>query len=79
MFELFFPAGDDFFRMIQESVRKWSLEITIETADENLRKLDTLKFPVPNSKIEDTIASASVARLPKARPLLHGWNTPPDV
>ena len=32
--------------------------MTIETADEKLRKLDCLKFPVPNSRIEETISSA---------------------
>ncbi len=58
VFELFYPAGDDFFQMIQESVSKWSIEVTIETADEKLRKRDTLKFPVSNAKIEETIASA---------------------
>src|SRR5208283_4433467 len=58
VFELFYPAGDDFFQMIQESVSKWSIEVTIETADEKLRKRDTLKFPVSNAKVEDTIASA---------------------
>jgi hypothetical protein len=56
--ELFYPAGDDYFRMIAESVRRWSIEVTIETPSEKLRKLDCLKFPVPNSKVEDTIASA---------------------
>jgi B12-binding domain/radical SAM domain protein len=56
--ELFYPAGDEYFQMIKESVRRWSIEVTIETASERLRKLDCLKFPVPNSRIEDTIASA---------------------
>jgi B12-binding domain/radical SAM domain protein len=58
VFELFFPAGDDFFTMVSESVRRWSIEVTIETPDERLRKLDCLKFPVPNSRIESTISSA---------------------
>ena len=56
--ELFYPAGDDYFQMIAESVREWSIEVTIETADEKLRKLDCLKFPVPNTRIEETISSA---------------------
>jgi len=56
--ELFFPAGDEFFGMIERSVRKWRVQVTIETADEKLRKLDNLKFPVPNDKIEGTIESA---------------------
>ena len=58
VFELFYPAGDGFFQMIQESTQKWSVEVTIETADERLRKLDALKFRVPNSKVEETIAGA---------------------
>ncbi len=57
-FELFYPAGDDYFQMITDSVSKWSLQLTIETPNEELRKFGGLKFPVPNSRIEDTIASA---------------------
>ncbi len=56
--ELFYPAGDEYFRMIKDSVRRWSIEVTIETADEKLRKQDCLKFPVANAKIEETISSA---------------------
>jgi B12-binding domain/radical SAM domain protein len=56
--ELFYPAGDEYFQMIKESVRRWSIELTIETADEKLRKQDCLKFPVPNSRVESTLASA---------------------
>ncbi|MGA2199959.1 MAG: TIGR04190 family B12-binding domain/radical SAM domain protein [Nitrososphaerales archaeon] len=56
--ELFYPAGDEYFQMIEDSVRRWSIEVTIETADERLRKLDCLKFPVPNVRIEETISSA---------------------
>ncbi len=56
--ELFYPAGDEYFQMIKDSVRRWSIEVTIETANERLRKLDCLKFPVPNARIEETISSA---------------------
>ena len=56
--ELFFPAGDAYFEALSDSVEKWSIEVTIETPEERLRKIDSLKFPVPNSKVEDTIASA---------------------
>ncbi len=56
--ELFYPAGDDYFQMIAESVRRWSIEVTIETPSEKLRKLDCLKFPVSNKRVEDTIGSA---------------------
>jgi hypothetical protein len=44
--------------MIQQSVSRWRAQVTIETAEERLRKLDNLKFPVPNDKIENTISSA---------------------
>lgn len=56
--EIFYPAGDDYFQMVQDSVPRWSAELTLETPDERLRKLGSLKFPVPNSRIEETVASA---------------------
>jgi len=58
IFELFFPADDGFFEMVRESVRRWSLEISIETPKEELRRLDRLKFPASNVEIERTISSA---------------------
>ena len=58
VFELFYPAGDRYFQMVQESVSKWSLQLTIETPSEELRKFGNLKFPVSNRRIEDTIGSA---------------------
>ncbi|MDA4133911.1 MAG: hypothetical protein OK454_12435, partial [Thaumarchaeota archaeon] len=58
VFELFYPAGNEYFEMVKDSVRRWSIEVTIETPEERLRKLDCLKFPVPNSRIEETISSA---------------------
>ncbi len=58
IFELFFPAGDGFFDTVKESVPRWSLEISIETPSERLRRLGRLKFMVPNSEIEETIGSA---------------------
>jgi len=64
IFELFFPAGDCFFEMVSRSVPRWSLEISIETPNEELRKLDRLKFAVPNPEIEGTVKSA----------LAHGCN-----
>ncbi len=64
VFELFSPAGEQFFRMVQNSVPRWSLEITIETPSEELRKRDRLKFPVSNTLIERTISGA----------LSHGCN-----
>ena len=64
VFELFSPAGDGFFEMVRESVPRWSLQISIETPSERLRRLDRLKFPVSNSEIERTVAGA----------LSHGCN-----
>jgi len=58
IFELFFPAKDDLFRMINDSVPRWSLQISIETPCEKLRRLDRLKFAVPNSEVEETIENA---------------------
>ncbi len=64
IFELFFPAGNELFTTIRRSVPKWSLEISIETPSEELRRADRLKFSVPNAEIERTISGA----------LSHGCN-----
>jgi len=64
VFELFSPAGEGFFRMIEESVPRWSLQISIETPSEELRRIDRLKFPVSNAEVERTISGA----------LAHGCN-----
>jgi len=58
IFELFYPAGDPFFDMVEASVPRWSLQISIETPSERLRRLDRLKFAVPNGEVERTIGSA---------------------
>lgn len=55
--ELFFPADRSFFAMVEQSVRSWSLEITIESHDEGLRRLNG-KFPFSNDMLEATIAAA---------------------
>jgi B12-binding domain/radical SAM domain protein len=55
--ELFFPANGEFFAMIERSVRSWSLEITIESHDEELRKING-KFAFSNELLESTIAGA---------------------
>ncbi|HVB09404.1 MAG TPA: TIGR04190 family B12-binding domain/radical SAM domain protein [Bacillota bacterium] len=60
VFELFYPAGADFFAMIDASVPAWSLEITIESPDEELR-MGNGKFPVPNAEVERTLAAALAA------------------
>ena len=55
--ELFFPANGDFFSMVETSVRSWSLEMTIESHDEELRRVNG-KFPFSNEMLEATIAGA---------------------
>ncbi len=64
IFELFYPAQDRFFEMVRESVPSWSLQISMETPSETLRKVDRLKFGVPNELVEGTVRSA----------LTHGCN-----
>jgi B12-binding domain/radical SAM domain protein len=55
--ELFFPANGDFFSLVENSVASWSLEMTIESHDEELRRVNG-KFPFSNKKLESTIAGA---------------------
>ena len=55
--ELFFPANGEFFTLVENSVRSWSLEMTIESHDEDLRMING-KFPFSNEKLESTIAGA---------------------
>jgi B12-binding domain/radical SAM domain protein len=55
--EVFFPADADFFAMVERSTRAWSLQITIESPDEAIRKVNG-KFPVPNEVVERTLEAA---------------------
>ena len=55
--ELFFPANGDFFSMVDQSVGSWSLELTIESHDEELRRVNG-KFAFSNEMLESTIATA---------------------
>ncbi len=55
--ELFFPANGEFFSMVEKSVRSWSLEMTIESQDEELRRVNG-KFPFSNEMLESTISGA---------------------
>jgi B12-binding domain/radical SAM domain protein len=55
--EVFFPAGRDFFSMVAGATRRWSLQITIESPVEELRKRNG-KFPVSNAHVEETLAAA---------------------
>ncbi|MHB8170144.1 MAG: TIGR04190 family B12-binding domain/radical SAM domain protein [Thermincolia bacterium] len=55
--ELFTHADEEYFKMINDSAPKYSLEMTLESHDEAIRKLNG-KFPCTNAEIEATIANA---------------------
>lgn len=55
--EIFFPAHDEFFAMVERSTRAWSMEITIESPDESLRRVNG-KFPCANAEIESSLEAA---------------------
>jgi B12-binding domain/radical SAM domain protein len=57
VFELYYPAGDEFFELVRRSVPSWSIEITLESPDEGLRRRNG-KFPWSNAVVEDTIGRA---------------------
>lgn len=55
--EVFYPAHPDFFAMVRQATSAWSLQITIESPDAAIRKVNG-KFPVPNQVVEETLRSA---------------------
>ena len=55
--ELFFPAPNEFFALVNRSTRAWSMEITIESPDEHLRRVNG-KFPCSNAEVEQSIGNA---------------------
>ncbi|MDA8068860.1 MAG: TIGR04190 family B12-binding domain/radical SAM domain protein [Actinomycetota bacterium] len=55
--ELFYPAPQDFLELVRDSTRGWSLQITIESADPPIRRVNG-KFPVANAVVEETLARA---------------------
>ena len=57
VFELFFPAGDEFFGRIAKAVPRFSVEMTLESHLESLRRVNG-KLVCSNERIEATIASA---------------------
>jgi B12-binding domain/radical SAM domain protein len=57
VFELYYPAGAGFFELVSRSVRTWSIEITLESPDEALRRRNG-KFPWSNAVVEETIQDA---------------------
>jgi B12-binding domain/radical SAM domain protein len=57
IFELYYPADDDFFALVSRSVPAWRIEITLESPDERQRRTNG-KWPWPNATVERTIARA---------------------
>jgi B12-binding domain/radical SAM domain protein len=57
VFELFNYADSKFFRRLQKVIPKYSIELTLESGDENLRKLNG-KLPCSNKKIIETLKAA---------------------
>jgi len=57
VFELFFPAGDEFFGRLDKALPQYSIEITLESHIERIRKFNG-KLPVSNEKIEASLESA---------------------
>ena len=54
VFELFAPAGRGLFGALARSVEHWSLQLTIESQDERLRRING-KFGCSNERLEETI------------------------
>jgi B12-binding domain/radical SAM domain protein len=55
--ELFFPVRDDFFERLARSVPRFSIEMTLESHREELRRING-KLPCSNQQIEETIRRA---------------------
>ncbi len=55
--EVFFPADRDFFQQVSAATRAWSLQITIESPDPEIRKING-KFGVSNEVVEQTLEAA---------------------
>lgn len=57
VFELFHTADEEFFKRLEKAVPRYSLELTLESADENLRRLNG-KFVCSNEEIIKTLKEA---------------------
>ncbi|HYL39898.1 MAG TPA: TIGR04190 family B12-binding domain/radical SAM domain protein [Candidatus Binatus sp.] len=57
VFELFWPAGDELFDQVQAGVRRWSLQLTLDSQEPAVRARNG-KFDAPNDAVEATIESA---------------------
>jgi B12-binding domain/radical SAM domain protein len=58
--ELFWPADATFFERVAASVRRWSLQLTLDSHDEALRTGNG-KFACSNAEVESTIEAAFAA------------------
>ncbi len=57
VFELFWKADGRFFQLLERHIPRYSLEITLESGDENLRKVNG-KFACSNAEFLDTVKAA---------------------
>lgn len=57
IFELYSPAGDRFFDLVQDGLPAWGVEMTLEAPDEALRRRNG-KFACSNALVEETMQSA---------------------
>lgn len=57
VFEIFQYANEDFYKQLNEALPKYSIEITLESADEELRRMNG-KFNCSNEKVIETIQNA---------------------
>ncbi|CAM3677974.1 TIGR04190 family B12-binding domain/radical SAM domain protein [Mesobacillus zeae] len=57
VFELFQSADDAFFERLHKAIPKYSIELTLESSDEELRRMNG-KLPCTNKKVIETLKSA---------------------
>lgn len=55
--EIFFPVGREFFRRVSSATRAWRLQITIESPDPEIRKINKM-LGVSNEIVEQTLEAA---------------------
>jgi B12-binding domain/radical SAM domain protein len=59
VFELFNYADEEFFKRLNAAIPKYSIELTLESADENIRKYNG-KLPCTNDKVIEMLQSALI-------------------
>ncbi|MCK8826137.1 TIGR04190 family B12-binding domain/radical SAM domain protein [Natroniella acetigena] len=58
VFELFAPASEDYLKRLDDATSRYSLQISVESHLERIRKGKGGKFPVSNAKFEETLVTA---------------------